>query len=161
MTLSYFHQTEDDTPDYGIPWFAGSPSPVPRNNYYGFKDDHLHTDADILTARVEHDFNDAIRVSTQLRYADYRRDFRISEPTVPTTFTPGVPLSSITISRNEWIGNSQETMLQDQTDATFKFETGALQHTLVTGFEVGSESSDPTYKNSVNTPTRKPSAVSR
>ncbi|HTJ63465.1 MAG TPA: TonB-dependent siderophore receptor [Alphaproteobacteria bacterium] len=154
VTLSYFHQTEDDTPDYGIPWFAGSPAPVPRNNFYGFKGDHLHTDADIVTARVEHDFNDAIRVSSQLRYADYRRDFRISEPTVPTSFSPALnPPSTITISRNEWIGNSQETMLQDQTDATFKFETGGLEHTVVTGFEVGSESSDPVFKNSLDTPT--------
>jgi catecholate siderophore receptor len=153
LTLSYFHQTQDDTPDYGIPWFAGRPAPVPRNNYYGFRSDYLHTDADIVTARLEHDFSDAIRVSSQLRYADYRRDFRISEPIVPTTFTPGTPLSSITVSRNEWIGNSQEKMLQDQTDATLKFATGPLEHTLVTGFEVGSESSDPVFENSLNTPT--------
>lgn len=153
FTLSLFHQTENDVPDYGIPWFAGSPAPVARSNFYGFKSDFLNTEANIVTAKLEHDFSDTIQVRTQLRYADYTRDFRISEPIVPTTYTPAAsPLSTIAINRNEWIGNSEETMLQDQTDATFRFETGALEHTLVTGFEVGSESSDPTYKNSINTP---------
>jgi catecholate siderophore receptor len=84
VTLSYFHQTENDTPDYGIPWFAGSPAPVARNNFYGFKSDYLNTNADVLTAKVEHNFSDSVQIRSQLRYADYTRDFRISEPIVPS-----------------------------------------------------------------------------
>jgi catecholate siderophore receptor len=152
LTLSYFHQTEDDTPDYGIPWFAGSPAPVPRQNFYGFKSDYLNTNADILTAKFEHDFDDSLQVRTQLRYADYTRDFRISEPIVSAGFTAASPLSAVTVTRNEWSGYSRETLLQNQTDLTVKLTTGALRHTLVTGFEVGPESSTPEFDNSVNTP---------
>lgn len=153
LTLSYFHQTENDTPDYGIPWFAGGPAPLARNNFYGFKSDYLNTSADVLTAKVEHDFDDDLQVRSQLRYADYTRDFRISEPIVPRSFTLASPLPSITITRNEWSGYSRETLLQDQTDLTVKFVTGAVEHTLVTGFEVGPESSAPEFNNSTKTPT--------
>ncbi len=152
LTLSYLHQTENDTPDYGIPWFAGSPAPVARNNFYGFKSDHLNTNADILTAKLEHDFDDNLQIRSQLRYADYTRDFRISEPIVPASFNAHSFLPSVTITRNEWSGYSRETLLQDQTDLTVKFTTGPLEHTLVTGFEVGPESSTPEFDNSTGTP---------
>ncbi|HEX4504684.1 MAG TPA: TonB-dependent siderophore receptor [Alphaproteobacteria bacterium] len=153
LIFSYFHQTESDTPDYGIPWYQGSPAPVPRNNFYGFKSDYLNTNADIVTGRIEHDFADTITVSSQLRYADYFRDFRISEPVVPSTTPIGTPPSAVSISRNEWSGYSRETFLQDQTDATVKFETGGIQHTLVTGIEVGQETSGPEFDNGMNVPT--------
>ncbi len=32
VTISYFHQSENDTPDYGIPWLFDAPAPVARNN---------------------------------------------------------------------------------------------------------------------------------
>ena len=152
LVFSYFHQTENDTPDYGIPWFAGSPAPVARQNFYGFNSDYLNTNADVLTARVEHDFDNGWQIRSQLRYADYYRDFRISEPIVPATFTAASPLPSIQIMRNEWSGYSRETLLQNQTDLTAKFSTGPLEHILVTGFEVGPESSTPEFDNSVGTP---------
>ncbi len=34
--FSYFHQTADDIPDYGVPWLFNGPAPVNRTNYYGF-----------------------------------------------------------------------------------------------------------------------------
>ena len=36
LTASYFYQTENDMPDFGVPWYFGAPAPVPRNNYYGY-----------------------------------------------------------------------------------------------------------------------------
>ncbi len=46
--FSYFHQTADDIPDYGIPWLFNGPAPVNRTNYYGFADgNYLRTYDDI------------------------------------------------------------------------------------------------------------------
>ena len=39
FTLSLFHQQEDNVPDYGIPFVAGRPAPVPRDFYYGLAGD--------------------------------------------------------------------------------------------------------------------------
>ncbi len=39
------------------------------------------------------------------------------------------------INRNEINVDSVETMLDDQADATFRFDTGSIKHTVVTGVE--------------------------
>ncbi len=46
--LSYFHQSENDVPDYGIPWYFGKPAPVDRSNFYGYSSDYLKNDNDIV-----------------------------------------------------------------------------------------------------------------
>jgi len=153
LTLSYLHQAEDDIPDYGIPWYFNGPAPVARNNYYGFKDDYLKTDVDIITAKVEHDFNDDITVRNQVRYANYDRDFRITEPKLASGTTPSTPLDSVMVSRNELGGFSTETFLWDQLDLTAKFKTAFIDHTLVTGVEGGRETSDPTRFSYTGVPT--------
>jgi catecholate siderophore receptor len=152
LTLSYLHITEDDVPDYGLPWYkyAGQtgttgPADVPRHNFYGFKDDFLKTDADILTVKLEHQFNDALSFRDQARFANYTRDFRITEPQIDTNgVTATTPLSDINVRRNELAGSSTETYLWDQFDVTGKFKTSFIDHTLVTGIEGGRETSDPT-----------------
>lgn len=141
LTLSYLHQSEDDIPDYGLPWFLNRPADLPRHYYYGFKDDYLKTDVNVGTIRLEHDFNDWLTVRNQGRYANYDRDFRITEPQIKTV----APLDANTaITRNEIGGNSAETYLWDQLDFTAKFNTGFVEHTMVFGGEGGRETSDPT-----------------
>ena len=47
------------------------------------------------------------------------------------------------VSRNQLVGNSTETYLDNQLDATTRFSTGFVSHTLRAGIEVGRETSDP------------------
>ncbi|HEY3836399.1 MAG TPA: TonB-dependent receptor plug domain-containing protein, partial [Bryobacteraceae bacterium] len=94
LTLAYFHQNADDTPDYGIPWLFNGPAPVPRSNYYGFEHGNfLRTDDDIGTVRLEHDFAHGITLREQGRYADYVRDALITEPQIISTATLAAPAS--------------------------------------------------------------------
>jgi catecholate siderophore receptor len=170
LLLTYLHQSEYDNPDYGLPWIyqaaPGSPNQIARplslslgqSNYYGFQEgNYLRTSADVPTARIEHDFNNAISVSDQLRYAHYSRAWDITEPqlyTAASTATPGAsgvqaliplntPLSSLQVARNQLYGNSTETYLDNQLDTTMRFDTGFAGHTLRAGFEVGRETSNP------------------
>jgi catecholate siderophore receptor len=136
VTFSYLHQSEDDIPDYGIPWIFDHPANVKRSNFYGFKSDFLKTDVDIGTVKLEHDFNEKFSLRDQIRYANYARDFRITEPK-----TNASPVLDVT--RNELAGSSVETFFQNQVDFTAKFDTGFIEHTLVTGVEAGRETSDP------------------
>ena len=56
-TVSYFHLTESDTPDYGLPWFFNGLAPANRHSYFGFPDqNYLRTSDDIITGKVDHDF---------------------------------------------------------------------------------------------------------
>ncbi|HWE74956.1 MAG TPA: TonB-dependent siderophore receptor [Stellaceae bacterium] len=166
--FSFFHQSEYDTPDYGMPvLFQGTagqsrqiaapvPESVRRSNFYGFaENDFLRTNVDVATAKIEHDVNDWLTIRNQLRYAHYTRQFRITEPQLyyaPVApggtgtvqlVAPGTPLGSLSVSRNQLYGTSLETFIENQSDATSKFDTGFVKHTLVTGVEIGEETSDP------------------
>ena len=163
--FSYFHQSENDTPDYGIPWLMNAPAAVPRHNYYGFRDaNFLNTNDDIFTARVEHDLDHGITLRNVIRYANEGRNAQITEPQTTTCpippaaptigcAEPGMPLSSIIVTRNEINVDSVETMLDDQLDATFRFKTGSVKHTLVTGLEGMRETSDPNRNTITGVPT--------
>jgi catecholate siderophore receptor len=166
--FSFLHQTEYDVPDYGMPvLFQGTagaprqvaeavPESVGRSNFYGFaQNDYLRTNVDVATAKVEHDVNDWLTIRDQLRYAHYTRQWRITEPQIfftpvaaggsgnPQLVAPGTSLGSLNVSRNQLYGTSLETFIQNQTDATSKFNTSFIKHTLVTGVEIGEETSDP------------------
>lgn len=144
LTLAYFHQNEDDIPDYGIPWMFNGPAPVPHSNYYGLRDGNfLRTYDDIGTAKVEHDVNAKLTVRDQVRYANYVRDALITEPQL-SGINLSTPLDAMNVTRHEIAVNSTETFLDEQLDAIAHFETGPIRHTLVTGIEAGRETSDPT-----------------
>ena len=153
LVLSYFHQGESDIPDYGLPYFRGEPAPVSRDNYYGFVDDYLHTQVDIGTARFEHDFSSSITLRDQIRYANYARQWRDMEPQVNTKgVTATTPLDDISVNRALQGGHSVETFLQNQMDLLANFHTGFIEHNLAAGWEVGPESSKPTYNTGLNIP---------
>jgi catecholate siderophore receptor len=151
LTFSYFDQTANDIPDYGLPWFGTKVADVPRQTFYGFDSDFLKTGTDIGTFTVEHDFNPAVTVRNTARYAYYTRNFRLSEPIISSPV--GTPLSSVPVSLNIWSGKSTETMAWDQAEAVSHFDTGVLRHTLVTGLEGGYETSKPEFDNSSGVPT--------
>jgi outer membrane receptor for monomeric catechols len=82
--LSYVHLQENDTPDYGLPWFNNTVAPGPiRHSYYGFPDEnYLQTNDDIVTLRVEHEFSPSVNLHTIARAANYPRqagDHRIAD----------------------------------------------------------------------------------
>ena len=176
LTFTYLHLQEYNQPDYGLPWLYSATAPAPtaisrpyatsrppplsltQSNYYGFEDGNfLRTSVDVPTIKIEHDFNDQLTVTNQLRYGHYTRAFNITEPQNYTLTSalvrggtgtlmllpPGTPLSSVIISRNQLVGNSTETFLDNQLDMTARFATGFASHTLRAGIEVGRETSDP------------------
>jgi catecholate siderophore receptor len=152
LTASYFHQSEDNIPDYGLPWYFGRPAPVERDTFYGHDSDWLETDVDIGTLRLEHDLSDAVTIRNQLRYGHYTRDFRISEAVLAAGTTQSQPLDTVQVSYNMWSGDATETFLQNQLDAVMQFGAGGIEHTLVAGLEVGKETSDPVFEFSVGVP---------
>jgi catecholate siderophore receptor len=148
LDVSYFHQTENDIPDYGIPWYFGAPAPVAQDNYYGYRSDNLNATADIGTVTATHDFSDVLTVRDQFRYADYGRSVTGSKPALPASATPTTPLNTITVTINSVTVNSTERQLMNQTDVLAKLDTGPIHHDLTAGVEYDFESSDPQVFNS-------------
>jgi catecholate siderophore receptor len=148
LTVSYFHFSENDIPDYGLPWYFGRPAPVARHNYYGFSDQNfLRTNVDIGTVKVERVLNDHALLHNSVRYANYQRNWQITEPQVNNAssgiITPQTPLDQVMVNRNQLAGDSVETMLWDQADATLTGKVFGIHQTAVIGIEGGKETSDP------------------
>jgi len=153
LTLSYFHQYNDDIPDYGIPYLGTLPAPVPRNNYYGFRDDRMKTRTDVGTIKLEHDFSDSFTVENLARYASYARNFRFSEPLIATTVPATTPASKVTVTRNDNTGQSVDSMLWDQLFATIHWTVAGIQNVSIVGVEGGHERATPQFYNSSGVPT--------
>lgn len=74
ITLSYFHQHDDNIPQYGVPYYQnalynGMLPGVDRENYYGYANvDTQESDVDIVTAKIEHSFTDKLSVQNLTRW---------------------------------------------------------------------------------------------
>ncbi|HEY7166496.1 MAG TPA: TonB-dependent siderophore receptor [Candidatus Binatia bacterium] len=134
MTLSYFMQHEDNIPDYGFPYLNGVPLRVDRSNFYGLSnEDHEETWVNIGTLRLNHRFNDIFNINNTLRYSHVDRD---SAVTNATAMLPN------TITRSRPQRDTQESILDNQTDLTARFDTFGLKHTATTGLELSRETFD-------------------
>jgi catecholate siderophore receptor len=96
LTVSYFHFTESDTPDYGLPWFENKLAPgVNRHAYFGFPDENfLRTNDDILTVKANHSFTPSVDVHTIGRWANYPRDVQITEPQICGNVSQPTPVGT-------------------------------------------------------------------
>lgn len=78
--LSYYHETENNIPDPGIPFLFGKPAPVKHDVFYGLpEDDRWKTDVNILTARFSHRFA-AVSITDKARYGSYDYNNPITAP---------------------------------------------------------------------------------
>jgi catecholate siderophore receptor len=79
----------------------------------------------------------------QARFANYKRDFRITEAQLTNT-SFSTPLDQSYVTRNELGGHSTESYLWDQLDLKAHVDAGPVDDTVITGVEGGRETSDPT-----------------
>ena len=151
-TLAYFHLSENDVPDVGIPFVNGAPAHVNRSNDYGLTSDHSISDVDIGTLHITHEFNPNLSVASTTRYANYVFNYRFDAPNFGTTPpTAGEPLSSILVGRDSPSSSGTQTNLTEQVDLTARFDTGFLHHTLVTGIELARQTNHlDSYNNPFN-----------
>lgn len=146
--VSYFYMAQDNQPDYGIPWvppanargslegYGDQPAPVDWSNYYGTESrDYEYINTHMLTGKIEYDINDDMSIRNQIRYGNSKRDSIITAPRFVTN-SPNL------ITRQLQSRDQVDTILNNQTDLTSKFETGFMEHTLITGVEYARENSD-------------------
>ena len=155
VTLAYLHQEENNRPDVGIPFVDGQPAPVSRKNDYGLLDDHQTANDDVVTLRAQHDFNDHLSISDTGRYGNYQYGYFFASPNFgDQTITPATPLSAILVGRDSPSSSGTQTNLTNQTDVTWRVETGFVAQKIVAGAELSRETYDQTrYVNPFDTNT--------
>ena len=147
VVADYARLSQDNVPDYGIPWvpgtnvplaeYANQAPPVDFDNFYGLTSrDYESTETDVATARVEHDFNPALSLRSIVRAGRTMRDSLITAPRFESN-------TSTAIRRTDWKSRDQtDAIVASQTDVTSRFRTGAIGHALVTGVEISRETSE-------------------
>ncbi len=107
--------------------------------------DLVQTDTHIVTAKLEHEFSNALKLSNATRYVYVDR---MARPTAPRTLNTAGGSSAIpvgystdlmTIGRQHFETNTDNQMLVNQTDVVAKFDTGGFKHTMVGGVELAHE----------------------
>ncbi|CAH2777586.1 MAG: Ferrichrome-iron receptor [uncultured Paraburkholderia sp.] len=155
ITLSALIQHNRDQPDYGVPALNGHPAPVNCGTFYGFTDDRTIQDVQTLNARIEHRFNDSLKLRNQTQFSHYSTEARATNaasvltgplPT-STALTNGnytsIDPSKLVVKLQGKDRNVNDHSVYNSTDIEAKFNTGFIKHEVVAGVDLSHE----TYSN--------------
>jgi catecholate siderophore receptor len=142
VNLSYYHMQSDDMPDSGIPYNNptlgrgdGQPVNVNRNNFYGLVGrDFRKTQADIFTARVDHDISSTLHLRNTTRYSKSTNDYIVTQP----DDSKGNIYNGM-VWRRANTRVSEAKSLQNQTELFGEVVTGSVKHSFSTGLELSRE----------------------
>lgn len=166
LTVSYLHQSDDNIPQYGVPYFSAFGGPLPgvdRSNYYGYHNvDTQEIDVDMLTGVFEHDFSENLTVRSLARFQKVDQLSIVNPPqgawcldsginpadgsacSAPGTFQPSGPRGTTRDTSN--------AIAISQTDLTARFDTGAVSHAMVAGVSFSRETFELANGNSQRNP---------
>jgi len=161
-TLSYYHQYDNNTPTYGVPFYitATNPGPLPgihRSDYFGIENlDQQKITQDRVTLELNHAFNDKLSVRNLTRWQRVHQPSQTSAPqgticlastglqpnglpctvTIANVLTGGGTLGSVTVNvpPGFFQPNGPRGLVRDQENKLFYNQTDV---TLVTGEEGG------------------------
>ena len=156
--LDYLHVKQDNVPDgyvptVGLPGFS-SPDParpwlsdapkVDSSNFYGTDADHDDQTIDMATVRVEHDFENGLRLQNTTRWGRNTQDYLLTSfrGTDADLATPDQDdPSTWTIARGlPTFKDQQNTILTSQTNFGFHSgKAGGVQNDLSAGVEITRE----------------------
>jgi catecholate siderophore receptor len=82
VSLSDFHQTDDNIPQYGVPFFNGRPVPgINPSTYYGYRNiDIQKTQADSGTFKLDHQFGRGFTLRNLTRYQVVTQHAQVDAP---------------------------------------------------------------------------------
>jgi len=155
--LDYLHIKQNNVPDGGVPTIGlpgySSPDPtrpqlshaamVNSSNFYGTDNDFDHVKADMLTAKIEHDFSPDVTLHNTLRWGRTSEDYLLTSflGSAANLLTPDINNPSTwTLARsNPTFKQQVNKILTDQVNVTANFETGSIVHNLSAGIELTEE----------------------
>jgi catecholate siderophore receptor len=147
-TISHLHLTQDNIPEYGLPWVpantnpqlaahSNSQPPVDSSNFYGLRArDYEDTTTDVSTVQVDHSFNDRFTLRNTSRYGRNVRDSVITAPRFAAVNT------STAINRQLQSRDMTDTIVANNTNTMGRFASGSLLHAISAGIELSREASE-------------------
>ncbi|WP_326523745.1 TonB-dependent receptor [Sphingomonas sp.] len=157
LTLGYVHQKDENTPVYGVPYYAIIGGPVPGvddSDYFGtVNTDHQDSTIDRLSATFRHQFSDGVSLRNLTRWQRVVQNTATSAPqgtyclangqtplgvacpagqNVPGTYYPSGPRG--------FVRNQMNSLLVNQLDLRIvSGERGRIHNTLAVGASASNE----------------------
>ncbi|MCK7598389.1 TonB-dependent siderophore receptor [Microbulbifer sp. CAU 1566] len=146
VNLSLFHLSQDNTPDYGIPWvpannvpladYADQAPPVDFDNWYGLKSrDYEEVETTLGTVQVSQRLSDDATLKNTTRWGVTSRDSMVTAPRFASTDSTDIRRS------DDKYRDQEDTIFSNMTDLTLTVNPGsAWEHKILVGTEVSLES---------------------
>jgi catecholate siderophore receptor len=137
VTLSYYHLNSYDMPDFSVPFRAsgGTPASSDRGKFYGLDTrDYRYGQTDTGEVRVEHRFNDGLKLKNTTMFGRATLDFIATNPQF-------LNANSNILSLQAKSGKYATNSITNQTELTGNASLFGMQHTLTGGLEFNHEKS--------------------
>jgi catecholate siderophore receptor len=139
------HVRQDNVPDGGLPTIGlegfystdarlRSGGKVDTENYYGSNSDYEKVDADMVTAKFEHDLAPGTTLRNMTRYGKTTMDRVMTG--IYTLAESSADPATWTVSRLRQRTYQENEILANQTSFNTEFATGFIKHSLATGMEL-------------------------
>ncbi|ART80892.1 TonB-dependent receptor [Oceanisphaera avium] len=161
-TLSYFYQTDDNLPDYGLPAQDGKVLPgIDSESYFGWRNlDEEKIQSHALTLKLEHELNDTTRIENQTRYSQVHKDTTVSASHISRFKRKADPKNpgKYIVDKGNFLPDGQylpagpqayrrdakNELLINQLGISTEFNTGSFEHDVLVGGEIARETYDLT-----------------
>ena len=153
LLLSHAYTITRDVPDYGISFVNKRPvstASINDETFYGGDKNFDDSDTNISTATFTHKFSNDTEWRTQLRHAEYDRDYWTKTPSATV-----LPSANYSVGGN--VTRSMEYKTDTlQSDFNTKLNLAGMQHQVLAGFEYLKEDSTRTSLQQLNPSTGLP-----
>ncbi len=152
IDLDFLHTRQDDLPDAGLPLdrtnVLGNGGVLPPgldfDNFYGHLDDYKKINVTQFGAAVQHSMDSGVVLRNQTRLSRVSNDSITSSPRI---------VNATTARGDTKPRDQDDTGFNNQTDLLFSFNTGSVQHDLVTGIELAQYSYENRRRRDTQGPT--------
>jgi catecholate siderophore receptor len=131
LTLGYEHIFDERTADRGFPSRNGAPFAADPATFFGNADQSIsRSTVDGFSAVLDHDFGGGVQLRNSFRATRYDKFYQ-------NVFAGSAVDAAGNLSLSAYNNGNERTNIFNQTDVTAKFNTGAIEHTLLAGVELG------------------------
>jgi catecholate siderophore receptor len=136
LRAGYEFFRDQRTADRGISSFAGRPLDTDSSTFMG-DPDRSDSDARLhaVSALLEHNFSGSVSLRSRLTYGDYDKFYQ-------NVFPGAVSSAGTLVNIQAYNNDTQRQNLFEQTDLVVTRRTGAVDHTLLVGLELGRQDTD-------------------
>ena len=136
VVVGYEHFNDERVADRGIPSFQGKPLVVGNNVFFGNAALSPTTSkVDALSASIDHDFGNGVTLRNRTRYADYDKFYQ-------NVFPGAVNSTASSVAISAYNQDTQRKNFFNQTDLTFEVLAAGVKHKILTGLEIGQQTTD-------------------